>query len=183
MLEHDKNYQTERKEIVMLDYDFYRDVSPGRRSKVPLTDEDVAEIVGGPVLYVYLKKDAEFPGRGDLNSCQPTDSDIIDRIRQAWPIDDALRIWLERPNTAPKAIIGVSGQPRPHVCIGAIDLSGTGWERAVVDDDARVCLEHPLDAFQLRGRILCDTKFDRNDDYSWRYRDQFGHRVCDIGNV
>ena len=163
-----------------------------RRALPPVDYHTVAEIVGGPALYVILNNQpVHGEDQGRVDRANPSDADWLDRTRKWWPYGDHVPDWIEHPDQAPKVLIGVQGRVKRRFIGAALDLRGLDWTQVVREPpikDVEIPISalpggESIDAFDLRGRSVAGIKFDRGKPFNWAYRNAKGERVPDVGHI
>lgn len=141
-----------------------------RAAAEPLTLSALGRLTGG-VLCVYLATgDYLSDGRPKYDPAAPDDSIVLANIEGVWEIGRHLEEWARDPVSAPKVLVGLHGPTKRRFIVGAARIDHSGWGRDGLFEAARnrwrVPIEgpHDLDAYQLRGRLVSDAKFQ---NMSW----------------
>ena len=135
----------------------------------PLTLGQIGRMTGGALL-VYLSPGKRLrDGRLKFDAALPDDEIAASNIERSWDLRPLLDRWVERPQSAPKVILGIHGKVSHRFIVGSllIDTENLGdeahrlkakrWPR----DRWRVPLldRTDLDACELRGRRVDDLRF------------------------
>lgn len=153
-----------------------------------LTPVEVADLVGGQALFVYISQNSlADPERGRIDPLAPAPIAVGDRIRHWWQMASWLQSCRDDPTVPrPVCLIGLSGKPRYRYVAGAIDLREIEWQ-AVEVNGAQIGFPAPgngvvtddvLDAFSLRGRVVTGVSFGNFRHEFFRLYDQSGQSIA-----
>jgi hypothetical protein len=142
---------------------------------LPLTIPQVGRKVGGALIVYLSPGDRLNDGRKKFDVAAPEDEDAVSNIEQAWAIGPLLRIWEERSDLKPKAVVGVTGPKDYRVVVGCLAIQGNMLGDPNFKSASRGRWKIPLkdrsnpDYMSLRGRRVDGATFGRfsHDLHIW----------------
>lgn len=88
----------------------------------PLTLPEIGRVTGGALLVYLSSGDFLSDGRKKFDAALPSDKDAVSNIEKNWDIGKLIEKWNDKPELAPKVLIGIHGKVKHRFIVGALEI-------------------------------------------------------------